>query len=37
MKRNQKNPHRQLAALSWQKASAKFYDRTDAHGRLETA
>ncbi|WP_405542544.1 ISAs1 family transposase [Streptomyces phaeochromogenes] len=36
VKRNQKNLHRQLAALPWQKASAKFYDRTDAHGRLET-
>ncbi|MDK1472404.1 ISAs1 family transposase [Streptomyces sp. 549] len=36
VKRNQKNLHRQLAALPWDKASAKFYDRTDAHGRLET-
>ncbi|MCZ4513680.1 ISAs1 family transposase [Streptomyces sp. ActVer] len=36
VKRNQKNLHRQLAALPWQKASAKFYDRTSAHGRLET-
>ncbi|WP_238698279.1 ISAs1 family transposase [Streptomyces sp. E5N91] len=35
VRRNQKNLHRQLAALPWQKASAKFYDRTDAHGRLE--
>lgn len=36
MKRNQKNVHRQLAALPWAKARAKFYDRTAAHGRLET-
>ncbi|MEV0738035.1 ISAs1 family transposase [Streptomyces sp. NPDC050549] len=36
VKRNQKNLHRQLTVLPWQKASAKFYDRTDAHGRLET-
>ncbi|WP_234367286.1 ISAs1 family transposase [Streptomyces pluripotens] len=36
VKRNQKNLHRQLATLPWEKASAKFYDRTDAHGRLET-
>ncbi|MFI5747032.1 ISAs1 family transposase [Streptomyces sp. NPDC051644] len=36
VKRNQKNLHRQLAALPWGKASAKFYDRTTAHGRLET-
>jgi predicted transposase YbfD/YdcC len=36
VKRNQKSLHRQLAALPWQKASARFYDRTDAHGRLET-
>lgn len=36
MKRNQKNLHRQLTGLPWEKASAKFYDRTDAHGRLET-
>jgi predicted transposase YbfD/YdcC len=36
VKRNQKNLHRQLAALPWDKASAKFYDRTAAHGRLET-
>lgn len=33
---NQKNLHRQLAAPPWEKASAKFYDRTTAHGRLET-
>jgi predicted transposase YbfD/YdcC len=36
VKRNQKNLHRQLAALPWEKASAKFYDRNTAHGRLET-
>ncbi|WP_413751864.1 ISAs1 family transposase [Streptomyces sp. R-74717] len=36
VKRNQKSLHGQLAALPWQKASAKFYDRTRAHGRLET-
>ncbi|MCX5561939.1 hypothetical protein [Streptomyces sp. NBC_00038] len=36
MKRNHRNLHRQLAALPWQKASAQFYDRTAAHGRLET-
>ena len=36
VKRNQKNVHRQLAALPWAKARAKFYDRTAAHGRLET-
>ncbi|MFG2632044.1 ISAs1 family transposase [Streptomyces sp. NPDC048473] len=35
-KRNQKNLHHQLATLPWAKASAKFSDRTDAHGRLET-
>ncbi|GAA1305532.1 ISAs1 family transposase [Streptomyces sanglieri] len=36
VKRNQKNLHGQLAALPWQKTSAKFYDRTRARGRLET-
>ncbi|MEU9875432.1 ISAs1 family transposase [Streptomyces phaeochromogenes] len=36
VKRNQKNLHRQLATLPWEKASAKFYDRTTAHCRLET-
>ncbi|MEU5348355.1 ISAs1 family transposase [Streptomyces sp. NPDC020766] len=36
VKRNQKNLHRQLAALPWEKSRAKFYDRTAAHGRLET-
>ncbi|WP_329550473.1 hypothetical protein [Streptomyces sp. NBC_00696] len=33
MKRKQKNLHRQLAALPWEKSRAKFYDRpphTDA-------
>jgi len=36
VKRNQKNLHRQLAALPWEQSRAKFYDRTAAHGRLET-
>ncbi|WP_411089136.1 ISAs1 family transposase [Streptomyces sp. 061-3] len=36
VKRNQKNLHRQLAGLPWEKASAKFYDRATGHGRLET-
>lgn len=36
VQRNQRNLHRRLAALPWEKTSAKFYDGTDAHGRLET-
>ncbi|MFE7245856.1 ISAs1 family transposase [Streptomyces sp. NPDC057580] len=36
VKRNQKNLHRQLASLPWEKASTKFYDRATGHGRLET-
>ncbi|MFC8258163.1 ISAs1 family transposase [Streptomyces sp. NPDC057291] len=36
VKRNQKNLHRQLTGLPWEKASAKFYDRATGHGRLET-
>ena len=31
-----KNLHRQLASLPWAETNAKFYDRTAAHGRLET-
>ncbi|MFD5228723.1 hypothetical protein ACFWJ5_09300 [Streptomyces qaidamensis] len=34
VQKNQKNLHRQLAASPWQKASARLYDRTDAHRRL---
>ncbi|UXX97381.1 ISAs1 family transposase [Streptomyces sp. AD2-2] len=36
VKGNQKGLHHQLRALPWTKASAKFYDRTEGHGRLET-
>ncbi|UKY54610.1 ISAs1 family transposase [Streptomyces inhibens] len=36
VKRNQKNLHHQLATLPRAKASVKFSDRTDTHGRLET-
>lgn len=36
VKGNQKGLHHQLRALPWTKASAKFYDRTEVHGRLET-
>ncbi|MBB5934986.1 hypothetical protein [Streptomyces zagrosensis] len=33
---NEKGLHHRLRALPWTKASAKFYDRTEGHGRLET-
>ncbi|WP_447028794.1 ISAs1 family transposase [Streptomyces hypolithicus] len=36
VKRNQKLLHQQLRTLPWQKATAKFYDRAEGHGRLET-
>ncbi len=36
VKGNQKGLHHQLRAPPWTKASAKFYDRTEGHGRLET-
>lgn len=36
VKRNQKNLYEQLRTLPWGEATAKFYDRTTGHGRLET-
>ncbi|MER5225179.1 ISAs1 family transposase [Streptomyces flaveus] len=36
VKRNQKNLYTQLSTLPWEKATAKFYDRTTGHGRKET-
>jgi predicted transposase YbfD/YdcC len=36
VKRNQKNLYEQLRTLPWQKATAKYYDRTEGHGRKET-
>ncbi|MFJ8073190.1 ISAs1 family transposase [Streptomyces sp. NPDC096176] len=36
VKRNQKNHYEQLRTLPWGEATAKFYDRTKGHGRLET-
>lgn len=36
VKKNQKGLYEQLRTLPWQKATAKFYDRTTGHGRLET-
>lgn len=36
LKRNQKNLYEHLRTLPWEKATAKFYDRTTGHGRKET-
>ncbi|MET7737270.1 hypothetical protein ABZT02_38980 [Streptomyces sp. NPDC005402] len=36
VKRNQKNLYEQLRTLPWQKATAKYYDRTEGHGCKET-
>nr|WP_260327789.1 hypothetical protein [Streptomyces sp. Ag109_O5-1] len=36
VKRNQKNLHTQLSILTWEKATATFYDRTTGHGRKVT-
>jgi predicted transposase YbfD/YdcC len=36
LKRNQKNLYEQLRTLPWQKATAKYYDRTEGHGCKET-
>lgn len=36
VKKNQPTLHAQLKNLPWDKATAKFYDRTQGHGRLET-
>jgi predicted transposase YbfD/YdcC len=36
VKRNQKGLHEQLRTLPWDEATAKFYDRSTGHGRLET-
>ncbi|MGW3742118.1 ISAs1 family transposase [Streptomyces sp. NPDC005146] len=36
VKRNQKGLYEQLRTLPWGKATAKFYDRSIGHGRLET-
>jgi predicted transposase YbfD/YdcC len=36
VKRNQKNLYEHLRTLPWEKATAKFYDRTTGHGRKET-
>ncbi|MEU3192030.1 ISAs1 family transposase [Streptomyces sp. NPDC006992] len=36
MKKNQPTLYEQLHTLPWHKATAKFYDRTRGHGRLET-
>ncbi|MEU3437299.1 ISAs1 family transposase, partial [Streptomyces sp. NPDC006863] len=36
VKRNQKGLYEQLRTLPWTKATAKFYDRTEGHGRKET-
>ncbi|ANZ21627.1 transposase [Streptomyces noursei ATCC 11455] len=36
VKRNQKNLYEQLRTLPWEKATAKFYERTTGHGRKDT-
>ncbi|MEN8655570.1 ISAs1 family transposase [Streptomyces sp. 21So2-11] len=36
VKRNQPTLYERLRALPWQQATAKFYDRTQGHGRKET-
>jgi len=36
VKKNQKGLQEQLRALSWNRATAKFYDRSTGRGRLET-
>jgi predicted transposase YbfD/YdcC len=36
VKKNQKGLYEQLRALPWNRATAKFYDRSTGHGRLET-
>jgi predicted transposase YbfD/YdcC len=36
VKRNQKGLHRQLRNLPWARATAKYYDRSEGHGRMET-
>ncbi|WP_372412376.1 hypothetical protein [Streptomyces luteireticuli] len=36
VKRNQKNLHGQLRTLPWDRATAKFHDRTTSHGHKET-
>jgi predicted transposase YbfD/YdcC len=36
VKRNQKNLYEQMRTLPWGEATAKFYDRTQGHGRKET-
>jgi predicted transposase YbfD/YdcC len=36
VKKNQPGPHEQLRTLPWDEATAKFYDRSTGHGRLET-
>ncbi|WTK75634.1 ISAs1 family transposase [Streptomyces sp. NBC_01261] len=36
VKKNQKGLYDQLRALPWGEATAKFYDRSTGHGRLET-
>ncbi|MFE6692224.1 hypothetical protein ACFVFQ_37965 [Streptomyces sp. NPDC057743] len=36
VKKNQPLLHRRLRALPWERATARFYDRTVGHGRKET-
>lgn len=36
VKRNQKNLHGQMRSLPWPQTTAKYYDRTEGHGRKET-
>jgi len=36
VKKNQKGLFQQLHALPWRAATAKYYDRSEGHGRLET-
>jgi predicted transposase YbfD/YdcC len=36
VKKNQKSLYEQLRTLPWDEATAKFYDRSTGHGRLET-
>ncbi|MCN9243979.1 ISAs1 family transposase [Streptomyces sp. RY43-2] len=36
VKKNQPTLHAQLKTLPWHEATAKFYDRSHGHGRLET-
>jgi len=36
VKKNQPIPYAQLKTLPWDKATAKFYDRSHGNGRLET-